>query len=183
MDSFATLDYYWPIIMYGGIVVTTVIASLSVGLMVLRRRGGRLLLLLMVVFTATLVVSAIRLRDSVILIRQRNALATELSINVWSWPRPAAFPLGYFFNILEKGMSRQKVHQIVRGYKRVLRCGPDSRGFTHEVYYFYSNRDDKALRMEIEYDTRERLYRVQGEDPNSRILSVRNCQPGRWGEQ
>jgi len=182
MDSFAMLDYYWPIIMYGGIVTATVIASLSVGLMVLRRRGRRFLLLLMVVFTATLVVSAIRLRDSVILIRQRNALAIELGINLWSWPRPAAFPLGYFFSILEEKMLRQEVHQIVRGYQRVLRCGPDSRGFTQEVYYFYSDHDDRALRMEIEYDTQKQLYRVQGEDPNSRIFSVRNCQPGRWDE-
>lgn len=182
MPSFATLDYYWPVIMYGGTVVASVTALLGVGLIVRRRQGGRLLLLLMVMLTAMLVVSAIRLRDSLIRIGQRNTLATELGVNLWSWPRPAAFPLGYFFDILEQGMSRQRVHHIVQGYEHVLRCGPDSRGYTREVYYFYADRDDKALRMQIEYDTQGYLYRVQGEDPNSRVFSVTNCQPGRWGE-
>jgi hypothetical protein len=183
MDSYATLDYYWPILVYGSIVMTMATALLIVGLIVLRRHGGRLLLIIMIVMLmAMLAVSTIRLKDSIILIRQRNTLAAELGVDLWSWPRPAAFPLGYFFSVLEEGMPRQKVHQIAKGYERVLRCGPDSRGFTQEVYYFYSDRDDKALRMQIEYDAQGDLYRVQGEDSNSRVFSVRNCQPGRWDE-
>lgn len=182
MDSFATLDYYWPIIMSGGIVLAVATTLLIAGLVVLQGRGSHLLHMVIVVLVVMLAVPATRLRDSIILISQRNALATELGVNLWSWPRPAAFPLGYFFSVLKEGMSRQRVHETVQGYERVLRCGPDSRGFTQEVYYFYSVRDNRALRMQIEYDAHGNLYRVQGEDPNSRTFSVGNCQLGRWDE-
>jgi hypothetical protein len=182
MAFYSTLYHYWSVIIWGSIVVAIATALLVVGLIVLRRRGGRLLFLLMIMLTAMLAVSTARLRDSVVLTRQRSALAAELGVELRRWPWPTSFPVSYFFSVLEKGTPRREVHQIVRSYERVLRCGPDSRGFTQEVYYFYSDRDDKALRMQIEYDTQGHLYRVQGEDPNSRVFSVTNCQAGRWGE-
>lgn len=125
---------------------------------------------------------AFALLDSVSLIRQQEKLANELSVDLNRWPYVTSFPASYYASTLEEGMTRRQVHEAIKGYERVFKCGPDTRGFTEEIYYFYSSNDDTALRMQIVYDNQKRYFRTQGEDRNSRTITTTNCQVGQWDE-
>ena len=73
-------------------------------------------------------------------------------------------------------MTIAEVHKLVRGYTKVFQC-PES----FEVYYYYSDDDQKALRFEIWYDE-GKFSRIIGEDSDSRTIRIENCNPGRLSE-
>lgn len=106
---------------------------------------------------------------------EKAQLAAQLGIDPQTLDRYPYFPLDYFLEVLKPGMSRQEVHQMVRGYKKVFRCGQYA-----EVYYYYSQDDRRALRMEIIYDEQERYREIRGEDPDSRTISTTGCIPGQF---
>jgi hypothetical protein len=91
------------------------------------------------------------------------------------------FPLGYFQAKLPQGSTLAQVHTTVRGYKRVLHC-PTGPLRSLEVYYFFSTRDDVALRFEVWYDEQSELIAIQGEDSNSRHIQTDGCGPGPLSE-
>jgi hypothetical protein len=106
-------------------------------------------------------------------------LAEELGINLLTWPWPSSFPVSYFVTVLEKGLSPEEVHEIVRDYERVVHCEPNPLwGGMREVYYFRSDLDDNALRMELGYDSEMRLSWSRGEDNNDRRISTSGCVAG-----
>ena len=102
------------------------------------------------------------------------------------------FPILYFDEKLDPGISMQEVHKIVKGYEVMYDCGID------EVYYFYSTSQRKALRIMVSYgyneEDVEREYKegkgwvnileeedlyymyIRGEDDDSWMLGVDGCE-------
>jgi len=106
-------------------------------------------------------------------IEERVNLAQELGVRIDDYPYPKDFPVGYIKTEVKPGMQIAEVHEIVRGYEKVYRCGKYS-----EVYYFYSDDDWKALRVEIVYDKMKNFKELRLEDSNSRTIQVFDCIPG-----
>ena len=78
---------------------------------------------------------------------RQEKLAQTLVVRIDDYPSPYSFPQGYYYSILKPGMMRDEVHQLVKGYVKVLNCHNVS-----EIYYFYDTSDEKATRFEIRYD-------------------------------
>lgn len=109
-------------------------------------------------------------------ILQQRKLAESLGVEIADYPASYAFPAGYFHEILQPGMTLNEVHTIVKGYINVYNCG------YKEVYYYFSNNDNRAIRFEVIYkqvDDGEYLFlKLQTEDDNSRSIHVGNCKSG-----
>lgn len=105
--------------------------------------------------------------------KQQEQLAQELGVEIDDYSYEKVFPLGYFNSILKEGMSMDEVHSIVKGYEKVLQCGSRC-----EVYYFFDNRDTKALRFMIFYDKQSNFERIQGEDTDSGTIWTDGCIEG-----
>lgn len=63
---------------------------------------------------------------------QQEKLARTLDVRIDDYPYPYSFPSGYFYSILKPGMTMEEVHQLIKGYKKILNCHNVS-----EIYYFY----------------------------------------------
>lgn len=103
----------------------------------------------------------------------RRQLAQELGVNIDDFENPYSFPSNYFDSLLQPGMSIAEVHSIVRGYKTVLHCGN-----TREVYYFFSNMKEDAVRLEFIYSESGQFKWRGGEDSDSHSIFIEGCSPG-----
>jgi hypothetical protein len=110
---------------------------------------------------------------------QQEELAKSLGVRIEAYPYPADFPAGYFYKVLKPGMTYDEVHSMVRGYKLVYRCfGMD------EVYLYFNEKSDDALLFALHYDQQGRYIELQGDDPNSRTLSIGpGCDAGLLGRR
>lgn len=100
-------------------------------------------------------------------------LAKELGIKIKDYPYQSAFPVGYFFTVLQPGMTTDEVHKIVVRYHKVLNCHKLS-----EIYYYFSSDLKDAKRFEIIYDGQGKYIRIEGEEDNSRTLQTFGCEEG-----
>lgn len=107
---------------------------------------------------------------------KQETLAKTLGVDVNTNARSAPFPLGYFIGKLP-GSTLEEAHRLIQGYEAVYHCGGNI-----EVYYYYSTNDNDALRMQVGYDDDKRVIRADGEDSNSRVISIKGCPLGRLGE-
>ena len=85
------------------------------------------------------------------------------------------FPRSYFAEVIEEGQSMEEVHEIIRGYEAVYRCGQS------EIYYYYSTNRYHALRFMVVYENGD-YAGVFGEDWNSQPFDVSLCGEGRIRE-
>jgi hypothetical protein len=106
--------------------------------------------------------------------KEQKDLANELGVSINDYPYRSSFPSGYFYSVLEPGMTLDEVHSIIMGYKKVLNCDYRRR----EVYYYFSTEDTKALRFEIVYDDNLKYWKFRGEDDDSRTIWTKSCEPG-----
>jgi hypothetical protein len=101
-------------------------------------------------------------------------LAHEIGVKIEDFPSPKAFPVGYYFTILQPGMTLDEVHKTIQGYEVVKNCRN-----TTEIYYYFSTNDEKALRFEVFYGIDKfRFESLQGEDKNSKTIRTEGCLPG-----
>lgn len=131
--------------------------------------------LLSLVALAVLIMLAsfvVRSRENA-LAKKQEELAVKLGVVIEDHPYGATFPEGYFYTILEPGMSIEAVHSLVKEYNQVFSCYG-----TDELYYYFTNDDQKALRFMIYYDKQRNFVRMYGEDDDSRTLSKSGCVPG-----
>jgi hypothetical protein len=105
--------------------------------------------------------------------KMQQDLAKELGVDIRAYPSQSTFPSGYFFTVLKPGMPISEVHNIVRNYEKVLRCG-----HTMEEYYYLSEIPEDAERFRIFYDKEGRFERLQSEGDDSGILPDDWCSPG-----
>jgi hypothetical protein len=106
-------------------------------------------------------------------IKEEN-LAKELGIaNEDYLNKYVKFPYGYYKSIIPIGTPIETVHNTIIGYEKVYHCYNIS-----EVYYFFSENDDKAQRMEIIYDQVMYVKDIRSEDSNSRTIAVSFCEEG-----
>jgi hypothetical protein len=109
-------------------------------------------------------------------ISQQQKLAEFLEVDIKDY-RQTDFPYEYFAQALTPGMSIREVHQVVRGYDRVLSCGDYS-----EIYYYFHIDDYKAFRYEIMY-IEKRLKEFSTDDIyNSWRISSDGCVDGQLEE-
>ena len=109
---------------------------------------------------------------------QRRELAQHLNIKTDSpYLDSPSFPVNYFWEVLKPGMTKQEVHEIVKEYERVLHCRRSS-----EIYYYYSENTDKALRFKIIYDEAGLFRKLMGEDDSTRFGDD-ECIPGLLDER
>lgn len=109
--------------------------------------------------------------------RMQQELAKELGVEIKDYPYPVSFPSGYFYAVLKPGMSVAEVHQIVKGYEKVVNCGNVS-----EIYYYFSAEVEQAKRFKIVYDNDGKFSRFEGEEDDSRTLQTDGCIPGLMDE-
>jgi len=95
--------------------------------------------------------------------KKQDELAKVLGIKLDGNNR-RGFPVTYFLDHLEPGMTVEEVHEIVIGYDSVYRC---PRSFKNELYYYFGDKEGIATRFMIFYDTDGRYEDLLGEDPNS----------------
>lgn len=109
---------------------------------------------------------------------QRRALAEQLGVeeNKNYFPHPG-FPANYYRDILKEDMTISKVHQTVKGYRKVLWCGKRG-GEAWEIYYYYSDNDYTAMRIQIEY-WQEKFIGLETEDEDWRTIDPDGCKEGR----
>ena len=106
--------------------------------------------------------------------QKQDELARTLGVKIEDYPFGKTFPAGYFDSVLTPGMTHTQVHAIIKGYTSVFNCWGDT-----EIYYYFSSNGDEATRFMISYDTDGKYTELQGEDPNSRTLSVSSeCSQG-----
>lgn len=105
--------------------------------------------------------------------KMQEDLANELNIKIQDYLPSYSFPVGYFHAVLHSGMHIQDVHEIVKGYQKVLHCDMYS-----EIYYYFSTDDDEAERIEVFYDEDGFYQWLEGEDSNSRTIRTDGCEPG-----
>ena len=101
---------------------------------------------------------------------ERLVLGNELGVDYRDYPLEIYFPWKYYEEILAPGMKKSEVHQLIKGYEVLYDCGS-----TSEIYYFYSDDDTKALRIEILYDENNEFKEIWAEDLNSETYKVDNC--------
>jgi hypothetical protein len=105
--------------------------------------------------------------------RMQRDLAQVLGVNIEDYPSKKTFPSGYFYTILQPGMTLTEVHDNVKGYEMVLHCGSRS-----EIYYYLSPELQDAERFELRFDDQGKYSDFEGEDPNSRTIQTFDCEPG-----
>lgn len=105
------------------------------------------------------------------LVKKQQELAREFGVQLDDYP--SSFPAGYFYAVLEPGMSISEVHKIVRGYEEVLHCGDGM-----EVYFYLTTDIKDAQRFYIFYDEQARFARLQTEDNDSRRVLPDGCASG-----
>jgi hypothetical protein len=96
---------------------------------------------------------------------KQEALAKSLGVKIQDYP--GTFPTNYFHAVLKPNMTLDEVHDIVRGYESVSNCYG-----TNELYYYFSTDKNDAIRFMLFYDEQGYFVRLEGEDPNSRTLSL-----------
>jgi hypothetical protein len=82
-------------------------------------------------------------------IRKQNQaeLASILNVKIDEYPFPEDFPFFYYQAVLEKGMTVDEVHEIVKGYDYALNCwGYD------EIYYYFGLHHNDSINFMITYD-------------------------------
>ena len=107
---------------------------------------------------------------------QQKRLAAELGVNINDFPKPMYFPEGYYETILSPKTDISEVHRTITGYSQVYNC--DDR----EVYYFFSPGEDFSLRIEVHYNSDLTVKSINGEDEDSRTISIGYCPRGRINE-
>lgn len=103
----------------------------------------------------------------------RKALADSLGVSIEEFPPETAFPASYFESLLQVGMSRDEVHQIITGYTKVYYCSNKQ-----EVYYYFETDDDTAFRFKVWYSETGQYVRIEGEDSDSKYWNMENCNLG-----
>lgn len=88
------------------------------------------------------------------------------------YPPASAFPSSYFFYVLERGMTKKEVHEIVVEYEQAFTCNS-----IDELYYYYSKDEADAMRFKIIYDFDGKYYRLI-EEGDSSIFYDEECVPG-----
>lgn len=101
---------------------------------------------------------------------QQQTLAESLGVVREDGSLPSNFPVGYFRTKLVKGTDILEVHRLVQGYTKVLACNG-----RREVYYYFSWRDEWALRLEVVYDENLLVKGINGEDEDSRSIGTKGC--------
>jgi len=109
--------------------------------------------------------------ESAPLVRKQQELAKEFGVQMKDYQY--AFPADYFYQVLKPGMSMSEVHDIVRGYEKVLHCGDDM-----EVYYYLTTDIKNTQRFYILYDEQFKFTRLQTEDNDSRQVLPNGCSSG-----
>lgn len=109
--------------------------------------------------------------------KEQANLAKDLEVEIAEFPPVSSFPSSYFRSVLKPGMTLSEVHSIVKGYKKVLRCG-----FQSEIYYYFGTDDKGAHRIEIFYDQDKKYKKLMGEEPDSRTIQTWGCTPGQLTE-
>jgi hypothetical protein len=105
--------------------------------------------------------------------RMQIELAKHLGVRIEDYPFRSSFPSGYFYTILEPGMTIAEVQNIVQGYEKVLHCGNRS-----EIYYYFSSELVDAIRFKLRYDDQGNYWDFEGEEDDSRTLQTNGCKPG-----
>ncbi|MDZ7844618.1 MAG: hypothetical protein U5K99_07450 [Anaerolineales bacterium] len=105
---------------------------------------------------------------------RRDELIETLGVNIEEDDRKG-FPVNYFYEQLEPGMTINEVHEIVVGYDAVYRCHED---YKDELYYYFGDEEGKAIRFMIFYDPEGYYYDFISEDPNSLVFGVGECIEG-----
>jgi hypothetical protein len=106
-------------------------------------------------------------------IKEEN-LAKELGIaNEDYLNKYVKFPYGYYKAIIPIGTSIEVVHNKIIGYEKVYYCYR-----TREVYYFFSENDERAQRFEVIYNELMDVKDIRSEDSNSRSIAVFYCEEG-----
>jgi hypothetical protein len=109
--------------------------------------------------------------------KEQEALAEALGVEAEAYG--PLFPLDYYAETLKVGDTIAEVHAAIQGYTKVLRCPSGS-----EVYYYFSTRDNLAVRFEVYYDDEvDHFIGLVSEDWNQRDISVLDCEPGQFGER
>jgi hypothetical protein len=107
---------------------------------------------------------------------KQQQLAGDLKININDYPEPYTFPEGYFVTTLTSGMNIEAVHKLVLGYEKVFHCGES------EVYYYFSENRENALKFRIFYDEnhlgKERTFLSIISQENPSTIGVDGCVPG-----
>ncbi len=80
-----------------------------------------------------------------IYLEKQERLAELLNINLNEYEK--RFPTDYFVELLKEDMTVQEVHELMRGYEKVLRCGDYA-----EVYFYFSTDERIAYRYLIIFD-------------------------------
>ena len=93
----------------------------------------------------------------------QQALAKELGVKIDDYPYPYSFPAGYFFTILKPGMTVSNVHEIVRAYDKVFRCGK-----TAEVYYYLIEDPEDFVSIWVVYDEQGTYRELRSEGDSGR---------------
>jgi hypothetical protein len=111
---------------------------------------------------------------------KQEELASRFGVNIKDYPFETDFPSGYFYSVIKPGMTFNDVHEIVRGYEKVLRCRNTGKNYYYfsEIYYYFGSGDDDAIRFELFYDKQGNFERFQGEDKNSRSIMIFGCEEG-----
>jgi hypothetical protein len=137
--------------------------------------------LLTVALTLVLCVSCIETHPR--WLRQQQALlAQELGVDVEDYGPAIRFPLGYLESRLTSGMSTREVHQLMPRHAAVYRCQNETGTVYREVYYFFSEEPNKAVRIEVIYTENGRLNEIRPDNRISSKLGVFGCDPGYWPE-
>ena len=105
--------------------------------------------------------------------RMQLELAKKLGVRIEDYPYRTSFPAGYFYTILQPGMTIVEVHDIVQGYEKVFHCGNRS-----EIYYYFSSELEDAKRFKLRYDEQGNYLDFEGEEDDSRTLQINGCEPG-----
>jgi hypothetical protein len=97
------------------------------------------------------------------ILKAQESLALEMGVKVEDYPAPSGFPVGYYYSVLEPGMTLAEVHEMVIGYEQVYHCDR-----SYEIYYFYSTDELIAIRFMLSFDDDGKYHYFFSEDENSR---------------
>lgn len=109
--------------------------------------------------------------------KMQTELAEILKVHINDYPNPETFPIQYFEIILETGMSKDEVHNYVRGYDSAYHCEGD---FNFEIYNYFSHSRYYWLVILIPYNEYKQYdgdFKVWI-DPNTNTVSGRACKEG-----
>jgi hypothetical protein len=106
----------------------------------------------------------------------QEELAMQLGVRIQDFTPITDFPTTYFANTLKSGMTYEKVHAIIRGYKEVFKCGDQI-----EIYDYFNIGDDR-YRFEVRYKD-SRYIGIVDEDPYIHNLEIYpGCSEGLIGQ-